>query len=132
MSRVYLSPPEVGDDERAALLAALDSNWIAPIGPEIDAFEREVAERAGVAHAVALSSGTAALHLALVLAGVGPGDEVLVPSFTFIASASPVVHLGATPVFIDCSEESWNLDPHLVEEALSERAAAGAAARRPL
>ncbi len=128
MSRLYLSPPEVGDDERRALLDAFDSNWIAPVGPAIDAFEREVAERAGVEHAVALSSGTAALHLALVLAGVGPGDEVLVPSFTFIASASPVVHLGATPVFIDCSETSWNLDPHLVEEALSKRAAAGSPA----
>ncbi len=127
MSRLYLSPPEVGDDERRALLEAFDSNWIAPVGPDIDAFEREVAERAGVEHAVALSSGTAALHLALVLAGVGPGDEVLVPSFTFIASASPVVHLGATPVFIDCSETSWNLDPHLVEEALSNGPPAGSA-----
>ncbi len=125
MSRVYLSPPEVGEEERAMLLHAFDSNWIAPVGPDIDAFEREVAERAGVDHAVALSSGTAALQLALVLAGVGRGDEVLVPSFTFIASASPVIHLGAKPTFIDCTEGSWNLDPHLVEETLSARAAVG-------
>lgn len=107
------------------LLEAFDSNWIAPAGPDIDAFEREVAERTGTAHAVALSSGTAALHLALILAGVERGDEVLVPSFTFISSAAAVTYLGAYPVFIDCSADSWNLDPALVEEALTEKAAAG-------
>jgi dTDP-4-amino-4,6-dideoxygalactose transaminase len=125
MTRIYLSPPEVGETERQMILDALDSNWIAPVGPDIDAFEREIAERTGVAHAVALSSGTAALHLALLMAGVGPGEEVLVPSFTFIATASPVVHLGAYPTFVDCSEDSWNLDPSLVEEALTRRAATG-------
>jgi len=107
------------------LLEAFESNWIAPTGPDIDAFEREMAERTGVAHAVALSSGTAALHLALLLAGVERGDEVLVPSFTFIASAAAITYLGAHPVFIDCSADSWNLDPALVEEALTERAASG-------
>jgi dTDP-4-amino-4,6-dideoxygalactose transaminase len=125
MTRIYLSPPEVGEEERRVLLDAFDSNWIAPVGPDVDAFEREVAERAGVENAVALSSGTAALHLSLLLAGVGPGDEVLLPSFTFIATAAPVIHLGATPVFIDCSTASWNLDPALVEETLTRRAAAG-------
>jgi dTDP-4-amino-4,6-dideoxygalactose transaminase len=124
MTRVFLSPPDVGDEERRMLLEAFDSNWIAPIGPDIDAFEREIAERTGVAHAVALSSGTAALHLALLLAGVERGDEVLVPSFTFIASAAAVTYVGAHPVFVDCSADSWNLDPALVEEFLTERAAA--------
>ena len=125
MTRIYLSPPEVGPDERATLLEAFDSNWIAPAGPDIDAFEREVAERTGVEHAVALSSGTAALHLSLLLAGVEPGDEVLVPSFTFIASAAAATYVGARPVFVDCSPESWNLDPALAEEALLKGAARG-------
>jgi dTDP-4-amino-4,6-dideoxygalactose transaminase len=125
MTRIYLSPPEVGAEERRMLLEAFDSNWIAPTGPDLDAFEREVATEAGVEHAVALSSGTAALHLALLLAGVESGDEVLVPSFTFIASAAAVTYLGASPVFVDCSPDSWNLDPFLVEEALIKRAAAG-------
>jgi dTDP-4-amino-4,6-dideoxygalactose transaminase len=107
------------------LLEAFDSNWIAPAGPDIDAFERELAVKAGVARGVALSSGTAALHLALLLAGVEPGDEVLVPSFTFIATAAAVTYLGARPVFVDCSADSWNLDPGLVEEVLTERAALG-------
>jgi len=107
------------------LLEAFDSNWIAPAGPDIDAFERELAEKAGVAHAVALSSGTAALHLALLLAGVERGDEVLVPSFTFIATAAAVTYLGARPVFVDCSADSWNLDPALVEELLTERSRLG-------
>ena len=87
MTRIYLSPPEVGAEERRMLLEAFDSNWIAPVGPDIDAFERELADRVGVGHAVALSSGTAALHLGLLLVGVGPGDDVLVPSFTFVATA---------------------------------------------
>ena len=95
MTRIYLSPPEVGPEERRMLLDAFDSNWIAPLGPDVDAFEAEFAARIGVGHAVALSSGTAALHLALLLLGVGPGDEVLVPSFTFVATANAVCYLGA-------------------------------------
>ena len=125
MTRVYLCPPDVGAEERRMLLDAFDSNWIAPTGPDVDAFELEVAERTGVTYAVALSSGTAALHLALLLAGVDQGDEVLVPSFTFIASAAPITYLGAYPVFVDCTADSWNLDPALVEEVLTERAAVG-------
>ena len=107
------------------LLDAFDSNWIAPVGPDIDAFERELAERVGVGHAVALSSGTAALHLALLLAGVGPGDEVLVPSFTFIATAAPVTYLGATPVFVDSGPDTWTVDPALVAQELEDRARQG-------
>ncbi len=125
MSRIYLSPPEVADEERTMLLDAFDSNWIAPLGPHVDAFEREMAERIGVGQAVALSSGTAALHLALLLLGVGPGDEVLVPSFTFVATAGPVCQLGARPVFVDCSPGTWNIDPDLVADELATRARQG-------
>lgn len=125
MSRIYLSPPEVGDVERQMLLDAFDSNWIAPVGPDIDAFEAELAERVGVGHAVALSSGTAALHLALQLVGVGEGDDVLIPSFTFVASAAAVTYLRANPVLVDCSPSTWNLDPDLVAEELASRARRG-------
>ncbi len=125
MNRIYLTPPEVGDLERRMLLEAFDSNWIAPAGPDIDAFERELAQRVGVGHAVALSSGTAALHLALMLVGVGPGDDVLVPSFTFVASAAAVVYLGANPVLIDCSPSTWTIDPDLVASELARRARTG-------
>jgi len=125
VTRVFLSPPEVGDTERRMLLDAFDSNWIAPLGPDVDAFESEFADRVGVAHAVALSSGTAALHLALLLVGVGPGDEVLVPSFTFVATANAVVYLGASPVFVDSSPGTWTMDPALVADELDRRAADG-------
>lgn len=125
MPRVYLSPPHMGPDERGLLLEAFDSNWIAPLGPHVEAFEREVAQRAGVAHAAALSSGTAALHLGLKLLGVGPGDEVVVSSLTFSATANPVAYLGATPVFLDAEPTSWNLDPALLEEELAAAAKRG-------
>ena len=130
MTRIYLSPPEVGAEERRMLLEAFDSNWIAPVGPDIDAFEQELADRVGVDHAVALSSGTAALHLGLQLVGVGPGDDVLVPSFTFVATAAAVKYLGADPVFVDCSPSNWNIDPELVAEELAARAGPGPAPRR--
>ncbi len=125
MTRIYLSPPEVGPEERRMLLDAFDSNWIAPVGPDLDAFETELAALAGVEHAVALSSGTAALHLSLLLAGVGAGAEVLVPSFTFVATAAAVTYVGATPVFVDCSPSTWNIDPDLVATELSVRARNG-------
>lgn len=118
--RIYLSPPHMGPAERSMLLEAFDSNWIAPLGPHVDAFEKELAARIQMPHAAALSSGTAALHLALHLLGVGHGDEVLVSSFTFAASANPIVYRGATPVFIDSERLTWNLDPALLEEALRE------------
>lgn len=119
MPRVYLSPPHMGPDERNLLLDAFDSNWIAPLGPHVEAFEREVAQRAGVPFAAAMSSGTAALHLALQLLGVGPGDEVIVPTLTFAATANPVTYLGAKPVFLDAERSTWNLDPALLEEELA-------------
>ena len=104
---------------------AFASNWIAPLGPQVDAFEAEVADVVGAPYALALSSGTAALHLALILAGVGPGDEVLVATLTFSASANPIVYVGAKPVFIDSERVSWNLDPARLAEALEDRARQG-------
>jgi dTDP-4-amino-4,6-dideoxygalactose transaminase len=124
-ARIYLSPPDVGDVERKLLLDAFDSNWVAPVGPDLDAFEAQVAELVGVRHAVALSSGTAALHLALMAAGVRRGDTVLVPSFTFAASANAVMYLGARPVFVDSTADTWNVDPRLVAEELRVRATRG-------
>ena len=124
-TRIWLSPPDVSDLERKLLLAAFDSNWVAPVGPDLDAFEAQVAELVGVRHAVALSSGTAALHLALIAAGVRRGDTVLVPSFTFAATANAVVYLGARPVFVDSTPDSWNIDPVLVAEELRARSRHG-------
>jgi dTDP-4-amino-4,6-dideoxygalactose transaminase len=121
--RILLSPPDVGETEREALLAAFDSGWIAPVGPDLDAFEAEVAARAGRQHAVGLASGTAALQLALLAMEVEPGDEVLVPSLTFAATANAVVHAGATPVFVDAAADSWNLDVDLVADELARRTA---------
>lgn len=117
MNRIYLSPPDMGPEERALLLDAFDSNWIAPLGPHVDAFEAEFSERVGRS-CVALASGTAALHLALILLGVGPGDEVLVSDLTFAASANVVRYVGATPIFIDAARDSWTMDPELLREAL--------------
>jgi pyridoxal phosphate-dependent aminotransferase EpsN len=125
MSRIYLSPPDVGTAEVEFVLEAFEANWVAPVGPHLDAFEREFAALVGSAHAVALSSGTAALHLALRLAGVGPGDEVLCSTLTFIASAAPIAYLGARPVFIDSEELSWNMDPALACDVIERKARAG-------
>jgi dTDP-4-amino-4,6-dideoxygalactose transaminase len=123
--RIYLSSPHMGALEQRFVAEAFESNWIAPLGPHVDAFEREFCEMVGCAHAAALSSGTAALHLALQLAGVGPGDEVLVSTLTFSASVNPIRYLGATPVFVDSERDSWNLDPALLAETLERRARIG-------
>lgn len=120
MHRVYLSSPHLGSEEQKFVQEAFDTNWVAPLGPNVDAFEKELAERVAMPHAAALSSGTAALHLALMLVGVKQGDEVIVSSLTFSASANPVKYVGATPVFIDSERETWNLDPALLEEELVE------------
>lgn len=119
-SRIHLSPPHMSPRERELLLEAFDSNWIAPLGPQVDAFEREFAARLGVADAAALASGTAAIHLALVMLGVGPGDDVIVPTLTFAATANAVRYQGAEPVFIDSHTETWNMDPDLLAEELEE------------
>jgi len=124
-SRIYLSPPSVLGDEEQAIVAALRSNWIAPLGPEVDGLEADLAERIGVGHALALSSGTAAIHLALLAMGVAAGDVVIVPSFTFIGSVSPVLYIGAEPWFVDSEPRSWNLDPDLVQQALEAARAEG-------
>lgn len=119
MSRtIYLSPPDVGPLEESYVLAALRSGWVAPVGPDLDAFERDVAERVGTRGAVAVSSGTAALHLALLGVGVGPGDVVVVPTLTFVATANAVRYTGARPVFVDCDPRTGNLDVDLVAQLL--------------
>ena len=123
--RLYLSPPHIGPEELALVTEAFATNWVAPIGPHVDAFEAEFAAYTGAEHAVAVSSGTAALHLALRLVGVGAGDEVLVSDLTFCASVNPILYEGGVPVFVDSEPGSWNLDPNLVEDALKARAASG-------
>jgi len=120
---VLLSAPDVGPLEREALLRAFDSGWIAPAGPEIDAFEEELRDYASAQACVALSSGTAALHLALLAVGVKPGDEVVVQSATFAASAFAVAHTGAVPVFMDSNWGTWCLDPEVLRGFLHARAA---------
>ena len=113
-----MSPPHMSGEERELLLAAFDSNWIAPLGPQVEAFEREFAERIGMGQAVALSSGTSALHLSLILLGVGAGDEVLTSTLTFAATANAITYVGAKPVFIDSDRRSWNMDPALLAEEI--------------
>ena len=125
MKRILLSPPDVGIEERRLLLEAFDSNWIAPVGPQIDAFEGAFAEAIGVHHAVALSSGTAALHLGLLAAGVRRGDRVITSTLTFAATANAAVYVGAQPVFVDVSPDTWTLDPDLVAEELAACAKSG-------
>jgi dTDP-4-amino-4,6-dideoxygalactose transaminase len=125
MTRIYLSPPHMGAEERRLLLDAFDSNWIAPLGPHVDAFEAEMAAKLGIGHAAALSSGTAALHLAMQMLDVGPGDEVFTSTFTFAATANAICYQGAAPVFIDSELSTWNMDPALLEEALEGAAQRG-------
>lgn len=127
--RIFLSPPHLTGHEVEAVTRVFASNWVAPAGPELEAFEREFAALVDAPAAVAVSSGTAALHLALALAGVGPGDRVLCSSFTFVASANPIRYLGAEPVFIDSETTSWNLDPDLLETAIEALARSGHPAR---
>jgi len=123
--RIYLSAPQVTEIEIEYVTAALRSGWVAPLGPDVDAFEAEIIALTGVQHAVALSSGTAALQLGLMALGVRPGDEVIVPTLTFGATAFAVTYTGARPVFLDSEEQTWNLDPQLLSEVLAARAAEG-------
>jgi dTDP-4-amino-4,6-dideoxygalactose transaminase len=123
--RILLSSPDVGQREEEMVVQAVRSGWIAPLGPMVDAFEQAIAERCGRGHAVALSSGTAALHLALLKAGAGPGKVVIVPTMTFAATANAVVYTGAEPFFVDCEEGTGNLDPELLERALKQLDADG-------
>ena len=123
--KYLLSPPEMSSVERELLLDAFDSGWIAPAGPDLDAFEQELCALTGAAAAAGLSSGTAGLHLALLALGVGQGDEVLLSDLTFGASAFAVTYVGATPVFVDSEPGSWQLDAALLERELARRAATG-------
>ncbi len=122
---IPLATPNLGAAERRAVLAALDSGFVSSVGPEVAQFEQEFAARVGSRNAVSVASGTAALHVALRLAGVGPGDEVFVSDFTFIGSANPVAYLGADVVLVDSEPGSWNMDPDLLEAELDRRARAG-------
>lgn len=119
--KIWLSPPHLGETEFEYVTEAFNTNWIAPLGPNVDGFEADLSAFTGAAHVVALSSGTAALHLALVLLGVEHGDEVICQSMTFSASANPIVYQGATPVFVDSEPDTWNMDPLLMEKAIKDR-----------
>lgn len=119
--RIYLSPPHMGGAEQKFVQDAFDTNWISPAGPQLEAFENELAAYNETPHCVALSSGTAAIHLALILLGVGREDEVICSTFTFAGSCNPVVYQGAQPVFVDSERETWNMDPGLLEEAIRDR-----------
>jgi dTDP-4-amino-4,6-dideoxygalactose transaminase len=130
--QVLLSSPDVGDLEESYLVEALSSGWVTPAGPAVEAFEREIAERTGVAHAVAVSSGTAALHLALVALGVGPGQLVAVPTLTFAATANAVAYTGAEPVFVDVDPQTGNIDPQLLAELCDDLDEAGGRLRAVL
>jgi dTDP-4-amino-4,6-dideoxygalactose transaminase len=116
--RIWLSSPHLGEEEAAFVEDAFRSNWIAPLGPHVDGFEREVAAHVGVGHAAALSSGTAAIHLGLLLLGVQPGDTVFCSSLTFVGSCNPILYCHARPVFIDSEPQTWNMSPAALERAL--------------
>jgi pyridoxal phosphate-dependent aminotransferase EpsN len=117
-SRIYLSPPHMSGNELKYIKEAFDTNWIAPLGPNVDAFEKELASYVGANEAVAVSSGTAAIHLALSLLGVTKGDKVFCSSLTFVASANPILYQGAEPVFIDSEPDTWNMSPEALEQGI--------------
>ena len=121
MDRIYLSPPHLGRHELNYLHKAVEDNWVAPVGPNLDGFEADICAAVGVPYCVALNSGTAALHLGLLVLGVKPGDEVLCPSFTFVATANAILYCGATPVFVDSEADTWNICPKRLREAIEDR-----------
>ncbi|MDR0506980.1 MAG: aminotransferase class I/II-fold pyridoxal phosphate-dependent enzyme, partial [Dysgonamonadaceae bacterium] len=120
--RIYLSLAHMSGQEQKYIQEAFDTNWVVPLGPNVDAFEKDLETflNSGY-HVVALNAGTAALHLGLILLGVQPGDEVLCQSFTFSASCNPIRYLGATPVFVDSEQDTWNMSPVFLEEAIRDR-----------
>lgn len=125
MKRIYLSPPHLDGNERELLLQAFDSNWITTLGPQVDAFEREICEKVGLPYAVALASGTSALHLSLLILGVRQGDEVLCSNLTFSATVNAIVYCGGAPVFVDSNPKTFNMDPALLEAELESCAKKG-------
>lgn len=124
-TKIWLSSPHMGGSEEKYVKEAFDTNWVAPLGPNVDNFEKDLVSYTGAKHAAALTSGTAAIHLALIELSVGPGDYVLCQSFTFSASANPIAYQGAIPVFIDSELETWNMDPNAMESAIIELTAKG-------
>lgn len=124
--KIWLSSPHMGENELKYVQEAFATNWIAPLGPHVDGFEGDIAQCLGQGvHVAALSSGTSAIHLALILLGVGPGDEVICQSMTFSASANPIAYQKATPVFVDSEEDTWNMSPEILELAIQDRIAKG-------
>lgn len=123
--KIWLSSPHMGGGELSYVQEAFATNWIAPLGPHVSGFEQELQAYTGAPHVAALSAGTAAIHLALILLGVGAGDEVICSTFTFSASANPIAYQGATPIFVDSEAETWNMDPVLLEQAIADRIAKG-------
>lgn len=119
--RIWLSPPHMGGSEIEYIHKAFSSNWIAPIGPMVDAFEESIAKFTGVTHVAALNSGTAAIHLALIVLGVSSGDEVIASTLTFSASINPIVYLNATPILVDSEPDTWNMCPETLEMAIRDR-----------
>ena len=115
--RIYLSSPTIYEEEKQFVQEAFETNWVAPLGPNVNAFEKEIAEYVRCGHAAAVSSGTSAIHLAMKLANVKAGDTVFVPSLTFIASCSPAIYEGAVPVFIDSERDTWNMSPDALRKA---------------
>lgn len=124
-SKIWLSPPHMGGNERKYVNEAFDTNWIAPLGPNVDEFEKSICTFTGVGHTAALTSGTGALHLALILLDVGQGDEVICQSFTFSASANPIAYQGAIPVFVDSEADTWNISPDALRAAIQDRISKG-------
>ena len=124
-NKIWLSSPHMGEGEFAFVKEAFETNWVAPVGPHLNGFENDLQAYTGVSHAAALSSGTAALHLALVILGVKQDDVVLCQSFTFCGSANPIVYQGATPIFVDSEPDTWNMDPEALEEAIKYSLAKG-------
>jgi dTDP-4-amino-4,6-dideoxygalactose transaminase len=120
-NRIYLSPPHMGGEEQRLVSEVFASNWIAPAGPQLDQFEKSLSGYIDVPHCAAVSSGTAAIHLALIVIGVKAGDEVICSSFTFAGSCNPIVYLGATPVFVDSETSTWNMDPVHLRNAILDR-----------
>ena len=120
-NRIYLCLAHMSGNEQKFIQEAFDTNWVVPLGPNVNGFEADLDAFVGEnKKTVALSAGTAAVHLALLACGVGPGDEVIVQSFTICASSHPITYLGATPIFMDSECETWNMDPKLLEEAIKD------------
>ena len=123
--RIFLSPPHMGGNEQKYVQEAFDLNWVSPAGPHLEKFEKVISQYSGVPHVGALSSGTAAIHLALIILGIKAGDEVLCSTFTFSGSCNPIKYVGATPIFVESEAETWNMSPEFLEAAIKDRISKG-------